>query len=79
MDPYTAKAYAKDPLLLVSVLLAVAGAVQANTGLLSKIAEQYPTAFGLVMMGISVSTGALTAIKTYLVANPRPPAPTGRE
>lgn len=65
------KTYAKDPLLLVSVLLAVTGAVQANTGLLSKAAEEYPTTFGLVMMAVSITTGALTAVKTFLLNRPQ--------
>ncbi len=64
------KQYAKDPLLLVSVLLAVTGAVQANTGALSKLAEEYPTGFGLAMMAISVFTGVLTTIKTFLLNKP---------
>lgn len=67
------KTYAKDPLLIVSVLLAVTGAVQASTGLLSQLAEQHPVSFGLAMTAISVLTGALTAVKTYLTNNPRPP------
>lgn len=67
------KSYAKDPLLIVSVLLAVTGAVQANTGLLSKLAEEYPTGFGLAMMLVSITTGALTAFKTFLLNKPTPP------
>ncbi len=64
------KHYARDPLLIVSVLLATTGAVQANTGLLSTLAEKHPTGFGLAMMGISIVTGALTAFKTFLLNRP---------
>lgn len=61
------KPYLKDPLLLVSVLLAATGAIQANTGMLSELAKQYPTAFGLTMTLVSVVTGVLTAIKIALL------------
>jgi hypothetical protein len=62
--------YLKDPLLLVSILLAAAGAIQANTSMLSELAAKHPTAFGLVMTAVSVVTGVLTAFKTFLLNRP---------
>lgn len=72
MNPTTA-AHARDPLLWVSILLAVTGSIQASTGLLSTLAAQHPVAFGLVMTGISVATGILTVIKTNLTLSGAPP------
>jgi|WetSurMetagenome_2_1015567.scaffolds.fasta_scaffold857589_2 hypothetical protein len=63
----------KDPLFLVSILLAITGGVQANTGQLSALATEYPTAFGLVMSTISIVTAVLTAVKTMLLNQPKDP------
>lgn len=65
--------YLKDPLLLISALLAITGAVQASTGMLSALAEQYPVAFGVAMTAVSAATGVLTALKTYLISQPKRP------
>lgn len=69
--------YTKDPLLWISILLAMAGGVQANTGYLSDLATKHPTAFGLTMTGISILTGALTALKSFIMVKAPPNAPTG--
>lgn len=57
----------RDPLLIISVLLAVTGGIQASTGALSMLADEYPLAFGLAMTAISVVTGVLTAIKNSII------------
>jgi hypothetical protein len=62
--------YAKDPLFVISLLLAVSGAIQTSTGLLSKLADQYPISFGIVMTAISATTAVLTAVKTHMINNP---------
>lgn len=59
---------AKDPLLLLSILLAVAGAIQASTGHLSALAAQYPVGFGLAVTATSITTAVLTVLKNYAVA-----------
>lgn len=59
---------AKDPLLILSVLLAVTGAIQASTGLLSTLASQHPIAFGVTMTLISVATAVLSVLKNHAVA-----------
>lgn len=69
------KQYTKDPLLIVSVVLAATGAVQASTNLLSPLLQKYPTGFGLAMTGVSMVTATLTALKTYLAS--RPPTTSG--
>jgi hypothetical protein len=66
------KRYLKDPLLVVSVLLAVTGALQASQGFLTALVQRYPIAFGLAMTAVSCTTGVLTVLKTYLTT-PRPP------
>jgi hypothetical protein len=67
------KRYAKDPLLIVSVLLAATGAVQASTNYLAPLLTKYPTAFGLAMTTISIVTGTLTALKTFIANRPSTP------
>lgn len=61
----------KDPLLWISILLAVTGAIQASTGALSALAANYPLGFGVAMTVISVMTGVLTAIKTSALTTAR--------
>ncbi len=56
----------KDPLLWVSVALAITGGIQAGTGFLSSLAELYPIAFGVSMLVISIFTGVLTVIKSFI-------------
>lgn len=65
-------ANAKDPLVWISVLLAITGGIQASTGLLSTVASEYPTVFGLVMTGISVTTAVLTVLKNQLTQRTSP-------
>jgi hypothetical protein len=55
--------YLKDPLLWISILMAIFGSVQSATGLLTLFAEAYPIAFGIAMTAISAITGSLTALK----------------
>lgn len=57
------KNYLKDPLLWISILMAIFGSIQSATGLLSLFAEAYPLAFGLCMTAISAVTGVLTVLK----------------
>lgn len=57
----------KDPLLLVSIALAITGGFQASNGFLSALAEEHPTLFGLTMMGVSIFTGILTTIKSFIL------------
>jgi hypothetical protein len=64
------KQYTKDPMLNISIALAALGAIQASTNLLTPLLQRYPTAFGLVMTGISVVTAVLTVRKTYLAQQP---------
>lgn len=66
------KSIFKDPLFLVSVLLAITGTIQASTSMLSVLATKYPTAFGLAITGVSIVTAVLTAIKTQLLTTARP-------
>jgi hypothetical protein len=65
--------HAKDPLLVISVLLAITGTVQASTGLLSALAARHPLYFGLAMTAISVVTAVLTVLKTNLAMRQTPP------
>ncbi len=60
----------KDPLLWVSVFMAITGGIQAGTGFLSPLTEQYPIASGLVMLGVSIATGVLTVVKSFLSSAP---------
>lgn len=66
------KQYFKDPLLLVSVLLAITGGLQASQGLLSEAIKQHPIGFGIAMTITSCVTGALTVLKTALAQRPSP-------
>lgn len=69
MDPVNAQAHARDPLLWISILLAITGTVTASTGFLSNLAAQHPTAFGIAMTATSVVTAVLTVLKTQLAAH----------
>lgn len=66
------KQYAKDPLLIVSVLLAVTGAFQASTNQLAPLLAKYPIAFGIAMTLVSAATGTLTVLKTFIANRPAP-------
>ena len=69
-------AHSKDPLLWVSILLAVTGAIQASTGQLTALAAQHPVAFGIAITAISVTTAVLTVIRTNLALQHQLPPTT---
>jgi hypothetical protein len=58
----------KDPLLIVSILLAITGAIQASTGYFSDMMTAHPIRFGLGMTAVSIVTGVLTVVKSYIAA-----------
>lgn len=52
-----------DPLTIISVLLAITGAVQGAGGLLTPLMTKYPMQFGIGMTIVSTLTGVLTYLK----------------
>ena len=60
--------HAKDPLLGLSVLLAILGALQASQGLLTQLIEKYPTTFGISMTVISCAVAGLTVYRNVIAA-----------
>lgn len=64
--PPSVRSCFKDPLFVVSLLLAITGAIQSSQGLLTELIQRYPVAFGLSMMGVSILTAVLTVIKSTI-------------
>jgi len=61
------KTLLKDPLFVLSLILAALGGIQASVGYLSPLVEQHPLGFGLAMTTISVFTATLTAARAGLM------------
>lgn len=57
----------KDTLLWLSIALAITGTIQTQTGFLSALAAEHPTAFGAAMAGISAVTAVLTTLKSFQI------------